>query len=92
MLREEQELVDLRAAALLSALDVAFFAEGGKKIVVFLNDVFEPAADGETVSLSEAPSLLEIHNREGYDGIIKWAARRRGIKMVVDEEVIWKKG
>jgi hypothetical protein len=53
--------------------------------VVFLNDTFAPAADGELLTDDQLDLLIACANRFGQQGVIAWAAHRRGVEPMETE-------
>jgi hypothetical protein len=45
---------------------------------LYCNDVFLPGADTEDVPLDKCPALLDSWNRDGWQGMVRWIAARRG--------------
>ncbi len=71
------------AAANLCANDLGCFvpSEDGKiHFIVICNDIFYPAADTETISVNEVTKVNEAFLAENWRGVMKWIAKKRGIK------------
>jgi hypothetical protein len=55
--------------------------DGEVKLWVLMNDIFFWAcADGEDVELDNLPLLRDLYLEYGYDGLIAWVAKKRGIE------------
>lgn len=48
-------------------------------LYVLCNDHFAPAADGESVTYSELPTLYECYKAKGWAGVHEFVANKRGI-------------
>lgn len=88
----------LRCALMLIAQDEAFVTLQGGSPFFILSEVSEhgePAfslhmgdtfayasADCEPFSLDEAPELLRISVRDGWYGLVRWVAQRRGVEPI----------
>lgn len=48
-------------------------------VTVVINDYFVPAADGESVTIDELPTLFELYKEENWDGVTKFVATKRKI-------------
>ncbi len=79
----------LRAAIMLVASDEMFFGtyqhdtgtydDANIRPVILCNDIFYPAADGETIDWVDCPELLHRVLAEGWPAAVKWVAEKRGI-------------
>lgn len=69
------------AAAELCAEDVAFFHmdNDAPKLALLMNDTFHYAsADAEVVEWKDMLGVYDTWKQEGIDGLIRWAAAKRG--------------
>lgn len=87
----EAEIGRMRKLYWLAAQDTIFFSSYDEERhewradmefyspVVCLNDTFAYAcADGELLPDDQIDSLIDMHKRFGHDGVVAWAAHRRG--------------
>ncbi len=59
------------------------FVGSERAFILAMNDVFAYAcADGEVVEWSDLENLDAIAKREGWEGLVEWAAQRRGVRPI----------
>jgi hypothetical protein len=51
----------------------------GAYLCININDYFTPAADSEDLAWSDIPKLFDMYRKDGYNGVAKYVADKRGI-------------
>ena len=77
------QLVELEAALFLVACDIAMISKDKNTLTCCLccNDTFGYAtADAEPIEWHEAPALKVLYEQEGWQGLIRWIAKKRGVE------------
>ena len=76
------EVERLRAAAWLVGEDEGCFLRGGS-LALLCSDTFGYAvADCEKIDMADAPKVKAIVESEGWPGVVRWIAERRGSKPI----------
>jgi hypothetical protein len=62
--------------------DVGGFGEETITLYIQCNDFFIPAADAESITLSELPTLFELYMSKKWDGVLEFIANKRKIPCI----------